>query len=153
LSHEVSLVAYWRYGGREQDMRRIIAIAVVLIILLPISTVAAKRQKFVVLVAVFPYNKEFDTEIESYLKREIRELPDVQIVDKSEDQDHFLLSVVAAPISRNGVLELFALSYFFQRDGISMHYIIIGKREDLKSMCQQVIAVFDSKFVEPYRRN
>ncbi len=92
--------------------------------------------------------KQYEDEVKSYLKRELREIKDIRLVDKDGD---FFISVVAAPLMTGGEVINIALSYVFLRESIITHNVIVRDRNSLKSMCQIVVAHFDTHFLEPYR--
>ncbi len=129
-------------------MNRLIALVAVVLIFFAVSTADAAQQKVTVTVYVVPAYKDFAMEVEGYLKRELRKLKDVTVVEKNGD---FFISVVAAPIKNNDQVIGVALSYFFKYKEFSMHNLDVGQLEMLKNMCERVVTVFDSAFLKRYR--
>jgi hypothetical protein len=129
-------------------MNKLIKLAILVGVFLAVSLADAGQRKFTVLVTVVPAYTTFNEEVESYLKRELRGLSDVTIVEKNGD---FFISVVAAPLKQNDQATGIALSYVFQHNDFILHNVDIGQRSNLKNMCERVVALFDSMFLERYR--
>jgi hypothetical protein len=137
---------------RGERMRRLFIFAVLTTCLF-ISPATAEQKKIKVFVSVPPAFTQYTEEVESYLKRELRDLKDVELVNERVDKaGQFFISVIAAPISGDGISEGVALSYVLESVDLIVHNVNIGQKKELKNMCQQVIAVFDSKFLESYRK-
>ncbi len=115
--------------------------------------------------------------IDSYIKRELRSLSDVTLVDEGAD---WKLSILAMePSTRGGgkggvviswvILKPFNnqwLSTLFQdgykelgltlTDGLCReedHLLKVGPSEELRSMCEEMVADFDSDYIEPERKS
>ena len=131
-------------------MNRLITLVALVEIFRTVSLADAGQRNFTILVIVVPAYSVFNEEVESYLKRELRGLRDVALVEK---KGNFLISVVAAPLEVDGKVTGVALSYVFQdMDTFMMlHNVDIGERGTLKNMCERIVAMFDSKFLEFYR--
>ena len=112
------------------------------------SSLFGQSKRFTVLITVPPVFGEFDDEAKSYLKRELRELADLSLVEKNAD---FFISVIPVPIKVGGRITGIAVSYVFEKGDIILHNVKIGSPDSLKTMCQKVIAEFDTYFVETYR--
>ena len=118
-------------------------------------------------------------EVTSYITRELRSLNDVIIVDENADwqisilameaitkgsyKGGIALSVVILRPFNNNILKPFigkltadqsnlidALTSFLYR--YEEHWLRIGSPDDLKSICQGIVADFDSKHLEKSRR-
>lgn len=115
--------------------------------------------------------------ITSYINRELRGLRDVEIVYKNP---RWLLQVVALEISTKGgyksgvalsivVLEQFDNSYLkslmretYEKNLVDLvtsnlysvpnHWLRIGSEDDLRSICDGIVADFDTKHLEEARR-
>lgn len=136
---------------KGKTVNRLIALTTLFGLFSAISLAYPAQRKFTVLLAVTPAYTDYNQEVESYLKRELRDLKDVTLVEKDGD---FLISVVAAPLKHNGKVIGIALSYVLEdkRTEIIMHNVDIGGPEQLKHMCGRIIAMLDSTFLERYRR-
>lgn len=116
--------------------------------------------------------------ITSYINRELRSLRDVEIVDKDP---RWLLEVIAVEISTKGgyksgvalsivVLEKFDNSYLkslmretYEKDLVVLltsnlyavlnHWLRVGSHDDLRSICDGIVADFDTKHLEESRRS
>jgi hypothetical protein len=129
-------------------MNKCILVSFLILLTIASTGTSAERMKFTVLLSVPPVFGQYEDEVKSYLKRELREIKDIKLVDKGGD---FFISVVAAPIMINDSVTSIALSYVFQRESITLHNVIVRDTNSLKSMCQTVVANFDTHFLEPYR--
>ena len=115
--------------------------------------------------------------ITSYINRELRSLRDVEIVDKDP---RWLLAVVAMEVSTKGgykpgvalsivVLEKFDNSFLksFVHEidkqdlavlltsdlyAVPNHWLRVGSHDDLRSICDGIVADFDTKHLEESRR-
>jgi hypothetical protein len=122
------------------------------ILLFAWNAVNAADSRFPVLVSI-PIKNELTDRVESIVTRELRELPDITLVDKSFHQKgRYLISIVAVPIKLpNGTTVGVALSYVFQADHCVVHSVLTGSPDDLKDLCESLVSNFDTTFVEPNR--
>jgi hypothetical protein len=124
----------------------------ILALFLTANASSALAEKPTVSLTVIPAFKEYVTPSTSYLKRELREISDITLVNKQAD---FHISVVVAPLhleednEPRGVV----VSYHFSNnyDGVIIHNVRISSVNNLKILCQQVITDFDVYYFEDYR--
>jgi|WetSurMetagenome_2_1015567.scaffolds.fasta_scaffold104266_2 hypothetical protein len=130
-------------------MKHILKYFTIILVFLLVSPAIAEQPKFKVLVSVVPMYNYFN-EINSYVKREFRELKDVELVNKGSF-DYFV-SIVAIPIEQKGSVRGVAFSYVLEHGDIVVHNVWIGGSNQLKEMCSRVVAEFDAKFLESKRK-
>jgi hypothetical protein len=112
---------------------------------------AADRQ-FSVLVSV-PIKNELTDRIKTFVTRELRELPDIKLVDNlSHEKGQYFISIVAVPLKLESNVTLgVALSYVFQDGDSIAHSVLTGSPDDLKNLCEELVSNFDITLVEPNR--
>lgn len=117
-----------------------------------VCTLHAEEKKFVVLLAVPSMFGRYEDETRSYLKRELREIKDIELVEKAPFD--FFISVVPAPLDSSPGREPFgiALSSFFEHGTTKSHNVNIFEPSELKHMCQKIVAEFDNLYLEPLRK-
>ncbi len=122
------------------------------IILFAYNAVNAADKQFSVLVSV-PYENEFTGRVKSFVSRELRELPDVKLVDKlSRRKGEYFISIVAVPLKlASGATVGIAVSYVFQEGDWIGHNVLAGSPDDLKSLCEKIVSTFDIDLLEPSR--
>jgi hypothetical protein len=118
------------------------------------SNVEASNKKFKVLFVIPPtVETVLASETRSYIARELRELQDVEQVGKDPSMDHFFISII--PISlklSNGLTGGLVISYVIEKKEIIEHNVLLGGPNELKLLCQKVIAYFDTYWLEPQRK-
>jgi hypothetical protein len=106
---------------------------------------------------------ELGDSVQSYTKRELRQLPDVEVVDGTPEwiihvavlaitqastvTGYSLSVVVLAPVNELEVYGDKTARYHFLD-----HWLFAGAPTDLKGHCETLVAFFDSKVLEPRRR-
>ena len=137
--------------------------------------VQAASEKFKVAVIVSKSNDDTESEkslknlMRSYIKRELRSLGDVEIVDHVLDRATLQYYISIAMLERD--TGLVALSYMYSKrippnrfkDVWRDHYtefpafelpgggVVTGSRNHLDQECKSIVADFDTKFLEPER--
>ena len=136
------------------------------------------QSKFAVKVSVTA-NDDIKGEVESYLKRELRSLGDVEVTDwgydyvlkviilehtyKSSGNKTGQISCAYLGLKKFSVIDfawkfpkeyhdtvIETTSYLFH--GSDTFVLVINReRAELKQLCQQIVAEFDTKLLEPYR--
>lgn len=109
-------------------------------------------------------DKNISSEIESYIKRELRSLGDVKIVEAEED---CALSIIVIDW-QTGIAFSFAFLAVLRRDlypeikdTIEKENVYLlgnlglrtGSPEDLRKICEGIVAEFDTEFLEKYRND
>jgi hypothetical protein len=120
------------------------------ILLLSYNTEAADA-KFKISFVV-PAKNELTDQVRSYINRELRALHDVELVEKDPNFDSFFISIY--PISLKlftGIPTAIAISYVFQKGDLIEHCVLTGSSNDLKALCENIIARFDTNCLEPKR--
>jgi hypothetical protein len=88
----------------------------------------------------------------SYVKRELRGLHDVDLAGIDES-DYFFISVCPAAIKlSNGIAGGIAISYVFEKGDRIEHAVLVGGPNDLKALCENIVARFDTYWLQPKRR-
>jgi hypothetical protein len=128
-------------------------IAVLSLLILTLNA-EASNNKFKVLLTVVPSSEAgLDSEAKSYTGRELRELQDVEIVEKDPGTDYYLISILPVTLKlTNGVTSGILLSYVIEKNGLIEHNVLIGGPDSLKTLCEKVIAYFDANWLQPQRR-
>lgn len=106
----------------------------------------ASNRKFKVLFVIPPtIERTLADEAKSYITRELRALQDVEYIEKDPTLDHFFISLIPVYISlSNGQRAGIAVSYVFEKDAVIEHNVLIGASDELKTLCEKVIAYFDT---------
>lgn len=92
-------------------------------------------------------------ETKSYITRELRALRDVEQVEKDPTLDHFFISVIPVSINLSGGQRAgVAVSYVFEKEAIIHHNVLIGAPDELKTLCEKIVAYFDAYWLAPERK-
>jgi len=84
-------------------------------------------------------------ETKSYITRELRALRDVEQIEKVPRLDHFFISIIPVCINlSNGQRAGIALSFVFEKEATIEHNVLIGAPDELKTLCEKIIAYFDT---------
>jgi len=124
--------------------------SLITILILTCNTEAAHNQFKVQF--VIPVGNELTDQVKSYVTRELRGLHDVELIGKDPDLTAYHISIY--PISlklSNGITTGVAISYVFEKDGLIEHVVLSGPPEQLKTLCENIIARFDTNWLEPKR--
>ncbi len=112
---------------------------------------SAQTARFTVVLSV-PKQNEYTELTRSFITRELRELKDVALVDRA---GQFVISVVPAPIQMSqgsgAKTVALALSFFFEDGDWMFHDVFVGSSQDLRSLCEKIIARFDVAILQPKR--
>ena len=123
----------------------------------PVRQVVADRERTnrppTVMVSVPPCAEETRRLTISFLKREVRQLGNVRLVDS--DPDILIHVCPAALVASEERVVNYVVSYVFlpidrakyPKAPPLWHDLELGGRDDLQSLCQKVIAVFDTLFL------
>jgi hypothetical protein len=125
-----------------------------LFLVLNVSIAEAASKKFKVLFVVVPTSEEdLVSQTKSYIARELRGLKDVELGGKDPGLEGFFISIFPLSLKlSNGVTTGIAVSYVFEKDERRAHNVLVGGPNDLKVLCEKVIAYFDTYWLEPERR-
>lgn len=122
-----------------------------LLLLVAASPASAQTPRFTVFLTI-PKQNEYTERTRSFLARDLRELKDVALVDRA---GQFVVSVVPVPIQVSdgpGARTIaLALSYFFEDGDLIVHDVFVGGPQDLRALCEKVIARFDVGILQPKR--
>jgi len=123
------------------------------ILLFVCHAVNSADRQFSVFVSV-PIKNELTDHVKKIVIRELQELPDIKLEDNlSLEEGHYVISIIAEPIKLpNRVAIGVAISYVFQDSQQIAHGLLTGSPEDLENLCEQLVPMFDFKFIEPNRR-
>ncbi len=113
----------------------------------------ASNKKFKVLFTVVPTSETaLVSETKSYIGRELRALHDVEIVEKDPGLDYYHISIFPLSLKlTNGVTSGTIVSYVIEKDGQTEHNVLVSGPGDLKTLCEKVIAYFDTYWLQPQR--
>lgn len=127
-----------------------IIFGLIIILLLPYNAEAADA-KFKVLFVV-PAKNELTDQVRSYINRELRALHDVELVERDPNLDSFLISIYPVSLKlSNGIPTGIAISYVFQKGNLIEHAVLSGPSNDLKALWENIIARFDTNWLETKR--
>ena len=126
-----------------------------LISILVLTSIAeASNKKFKVLFTVVPTSKtELISQVKSYIGRELRALQDVEMLEKGSSLDYFFISIFPVSLKlSNGVTSGVVVSYVIEKDSKIAHNVLVGAPNELKTLCEKIIAYFDTYWLEPQRK-
>ncbi len=114
----------------------------------------AANKTFRVLFTVVPTSEtELVSQAKSYIGRELRALQDVEMIEKDRDLDYFFISIFPLSLKlSSGITSGVVVSYVFEKDGKIAHNVLIGGPNELKTLCEKIIAYFDTYWLEPERK-
>jgi hypothetical protein len=114
----------------------------------------ASGKKFKVLFVIPPIaDTLLASETKSYIARELRELQDVEQIGKGPDLDYFFISIVPIALKlSNGQSAGVAVSYVIEKDMKIEHNVLVGTPTELKTLCEKIIAYFDTYWLQPERK-
>ena len=129
-------------------------VLVIILVMVSSSNSVASDRRFKVLFVIPPtVDADLASEARSYITGELRELGDVEIVGKDPTMDCFLISVFPAPIMLNkAVIGGIVLSYVIEKNEYIEHNVVFGSRNELKLLCQRVVAYFDTHWLQRERK-
>jgi hypothetical protein len=106
----------------------------------------ASSRKFKVLLVIPPTaERALASETKSYITRELRALQDVEQIDKDPTLDYFLISIYPVSLNlSNGQRAGIAVSYVFDREARIEHSVLVGGPNELKTLCEKIVAYFDT---------
>lgn len=120
------------------------------ILLLTYSAEAATKL-FDVQFSVDP-TTELTHQVSSYGKRELRALRDVNPVGADPNLSAYHISIYPVALkSADGRPWAVVVSYVIQKDGIIEHCVLTGPPDQLEFLVKEVIARFDTNWLEPKR--
>ena len=134
---------------------------IVLVIILVLS--ASFVNSDTIKVCLYTSSEETSTEnkVASYLRRELRSLGDVEVVDSWSDWILMVETIEPTYVSgqKTGGIVCY-VNYLRPFVCKSEPYIVyedsswvIGPLDELKDLCETIVAVFDNFKLEPYRQN
>jgi len=132
---------------------RNLALALLSIFILT-SNAHASDKKFKVLFVIPPTAETaLASETRSYITRELRALQDVEQVTNDLTLEYFFISVYPVSLNlSNGQRAGIAVSYVFERKEKIFHNVLVGAPDELKTLCEKVIAYFDTYCLGPERK-
>jgi hypothetical protein len=115
--------------------------------------VEAAGKKFQVLLSVVPTSeKALVSETKSYITRELRALHDVVLLNDDPESKAIFISIFPFSLKvSNGINTGVGISYVIEKDNLTEHNVLIGGPNDLKTLCERVVAYFDTYWLEPKR--
>jgi hypothetical protein len=119
-----------------------------------ISNAEASNKTFKVLFTVVPTSgTALVGETRSYIGRELRALQDVEMIEKDPGLDYYFISIFPLSLKlTNGVTSGTIVSYVIEKDGRTEHNVLVGGPDELKTLCEKVIAYFDTYWLQPQRK-
>ncbi len=129
-------------------------ILALLSVLIVTPNTAAASKTFKVLFVIPPtVERTLAGETRSYITRELRALRDVEQIEKDPTLEHFFISIIPVSINlSNGQRAGIAVSYVFEREAKIEHNVLIGAPDQLKTLCEKVVAYFDTYWLGPERK-
>ncbi len=117
--------------------------------------------KFKVSVVVTCSNKQVKSYIESYVKRELRSLHDVDVVSLQSNPPLEIHIVAIEGTYKETNRKTNGIAFagnFLQRSSLDWStyllpqlYVLIGDTRDLEELCKDIVVSFDTKTLEPIR--
>lgn len=119
------------------------------------SNTEASNKKFKVLFVIPPTAETaLASETRSYITRELRALQDVEQIIKDPTLEYFFVSVFPVSLNlSNGQRAGIAVSYVFERKEKIYHNVLVGAPDELKTLCEKIIAYFDTYCLAPERKS
>lgn len=115
----------------------------------------AQKKKFVakVRLVIDTNDKELETLLYSYLFRELRSIPDIEIVEHTLHSKTWQIIIVALSTTTSAGASQYALGYSYTHDGefISSGVVLLGKTS-VQERCKGLVADLDVQFIEKERR-
>jgi hypothetical protein len=138
-------------GGKMKHKSVILALISTIVL---IVAAEGSNRTFKVLFVVVPTSEtELVSQARSYIGRELRGLRDVEMVEKDPSLEHFFISICPLSLKlSSGITSGVVVSYVFEKDGIIHHNVLIGGPNELKTLCEKIIAYFDTYCLEPERK-
>jgi hypothetical protein len=135
-------------------LKHINLILALLSVFIVTSASAGSSKTFKVVFVIPPtVERTLAGETESYITSELRALGDVEEIGKDRALEHFFISVIPVSINlSNGQRAGIALSYVFMKEANIEHNVLIGAPDELKTLCEKVVAYFDTYWLEPERK-
>ena len=130
-------------------------ILVLIGILILTSNAEALDKKFKVLFIIPPtVDRVLASEVKSFISRELRSLHDVeQMNEKNPGSDYYLLSIFPASLNlTNGQKAGVAISYVIEKDERIEHNVLVGGPDELKSLCEKIVAYLDTYWLNSQRK-
>lgn len=123
------------------------------ILLLTVNADASNKKIKVIFVIPPTAERSLASETRSYIARELRALQDVEQIEKDPTLDYYFISVYPILLRlSNGQITAVAVSYVIEKDYNIEHNVLIGAPNDLKSLCEKIIAYFDTYWLERERK-
>ena len=115
----------------------------------------ASNKKFKVLFVIPPTAETvLASETKSYIARELRALQDVEQIGKDPGLDYFFISIYPISLNlSNGQRAGIAVSYVIEKDARIEHNVLVGAPNELKTLCEKIIAYFDTYWLGPKRKS
>ncbi len=119
------------------------------------SNTQASSKKFKVLFVIPPTaERALARETKSYITRELRALQDVEQIGKDPTLDYFFISIYPVSLNlSNGQRASIAVSYVFEKEARIEHNVLVGAPNELKTLCEKIVAYFDTYWLGPERKS
>jgi hypothetical protein len=129
-------------------------LALISIFILTFNTEAANK-KFKILFVIPPTAETaLASETKSYIARELRALQDVEQIGKDPSLDYFFISIYPISLNlSNGQRAGIAVSYVIEKDARIEHNVLVGAPNELKTLCEKIVAYFDTYWLGPQRKS
>lgn len=128
-------------------------LALISILVLSFNAEASNKKIKVLFVIPPTAERVLASETRSYIARELRALQDVEQIEKDPNLDYFFISIY--PISlklSNGLSAGVAVSYVIEKNSKMEHNVLVGAPNELKALCEKIIAYFDTYWLERERK-
>jgi hypothetical protein len=131
-----------------------VILALISSLVLIVNAEASNKKTFKVMFTVVPTPEtELVSQAKSYIGRELRALQDVEMLEKDPSLDCFFISICPLSLKlSSGTTASIIVSYVFEKDGIIAHNVLVGGPNELKTLCEKIIAYFDTYWLEPRRK-
>jgi len=121
--------------------------------LLALDAEPSDKKSKVILAVVPTTETELVSQAKSYIGRELRSLRDVEILERDPGLVSTVISIFPFSLKlSNGMTAGMGVSYVFEKDSVMSHGVMTGGPNDLKVLCEKVIAYFDTYWLEPRRK-
>jgi hypothetical protein len=131
-------------------------LALISILVLTLNAEASNKKIKVLFLIPPTVETVLASETRSYIGRELRSLKDVELMLMGKDDtslDYFLISIYPVSLKlSDGRSAGVAVSYVIDKDEKIEHNVLVGAPNELKTLCEKIIAYFDTYWLEPQRK-
>jgi len=137
----------------EPHEKKILILTFIGILVLTINGEASDKKIKVLLTIPPAVERALAGETRSYITRELRALQDVEQIEKDPTLDHYFISVFPISLNlSNGQSTGVAISYVIEKNSDMEHNVLVGPSNELKIMCEKIVAYFDTYWLQRERK-